>query len=80
MYNYSIVNLDHEISAIFKKVDLEHGIIVNDGVMQDSSPALPDIQFSERNPRSNWTQCVAKMRSETCLRMTKFKATAKQRS
>ena len=58
--------------------DLEHGINGNDGVIPDNRPALPDQQFDQRNPRSNWTQYVANIqKSETCLRMPKLKTIAK---
>ena len=41
-------------------------------------PTLFDQQSNERNPLSNWTQCVAKIqKSETCLRIPKPMATAK---
>ena len=58
----TIAYLDCKISANYRKeINLEDGINGNDGVMPDSRPVLSDEQFNERNPLSNWTQCVAKV-------------------
>ena len=61
-----------------KEINLEHGNNCSDEVLPNSRPALSDQQSNERNPLSNWTQCVAKIqKSETCLRIPKPMATAK---
>ena len=52
----------------------------SDEVLPNSRPSLSDLKrpSNERNPLSNWTQCVAKIpKSETCLRIPKPMATAK---
>ena len=61
-----------------KAINLEHGDNGIDGVLPNSRPALSDEQSNERNPLSNWTQCVAKIqKSETCLKIPKPMANAK---
>ena len=74
-----ITDLNRETSAILaKRIGLEHRINGADGVIPISRQALPGKQFNQRNSRSNWPQCVAKVqKSDSFLRMPKPKATVK---
>ena len=62
-----------------KEINLEHENNCSEEVLPNSRPQLSDQQSSERNPLSNRMQSVANIhKSETCLRIPKLMATAKQ--
>ena len=70
IFHAQLLILIVKLYDIVEKIYLEHELDGNDVIMLGGRPALTDEQFNQRNPRSNWTQCVAKVQKyETCLRI-----------